>query len=370
LSKIEKLNKEISSHFEEEIRLRKEILDLEKKIENLNLDLKEKEYDLYKIANSNLSLKDKVTGGRQKEIKTAVNKIQESIEASKLNINSKRTSLLDMESKRSDLKNNIAKFKDEPLSGSLNTTYQHYIVLLENLSLEYNKIQNNFNLKQKELKLNKLIDQIKLRDDLLSNAKNEMSKKGINFKHSEEVRPLENLNISSNLILPTVVNSKDSGLNPYTLKSFRGLSQNYSSNNLNSSRSKSPYEGYKNPNIVKTKKKFKSKITEIIDKVKKNELSDLKLNMINNLYPNSKIYYINAKNPNKKLNINQQNLITFDTRKLNNSFDKVNTSFNSVKSDLTRGREREIDKKVKNILINKNILTRHKNSPYLKNFGK
>jgi hypothetical protein len=350
--------------------LQKEILDIEKKMENLNFDIKEKEYELYKIANSNLSLKDKVTGGRQKEIKNGINKIQESIEALKLNLISKQTSLFEFESKRTDIKNNISKYKDEPLSGSLNTTYQHYIVLLENLNLEYKKIQNNFNLKQKELKLNKLIDQIKLRDDLLSSVKNEMSKKGINFKTSDEVKSLENLNISSNFILPTVGNPKDSGQTPFTLRSFRGISQNYSSNNLNSSRSKSPYEGYKNPNIVKTKKKFKSKITEIIDKVKKNELSDLKLNMINNLYPNSKIYYINAKNPNKKLNINQQNLITFDTRKLNNSFDKANTSFNSIKSDITRGREREIDKKVKNILINKNILTRHKNSPYLKNFVK
>ena len=87
-------------------------------------------------------------------------------------------------------------------------------------------------------------------------------------------------------------------------------------------------------------------------------------------YINILDYYVNNKNPNKKLNQNQDNFITFNTKNLNNSYDKANTSFNSIKSDITRGKEREIEKKVKNILINKNVLTRHKNSPYLKNFVK
>jgi len=96
-------------------------------------------------------------------------------------------------------------------------------------------------------------------------------------------------------------------------------------------------------------------------------------NIINNHYPNSKIYYVDSKNPNKKLVQNKQNLITFDNRNLNSSLDKNNSFFNSKNSDMTKAsttrREREIDKKVKNIFFNKNILNRHKNSPYLKSFN-
>jgi len=83
----------------------------------------------------------------------------------------KQSSFLVLNNKREDFKNSIGKFKDEPMGSTLTVTYQHYIVILENLNLEYKKNQNILNLKHKEIKLNDLIDQIKLRDDLLSNVK-------------------------------------------------------------------------------------------------------------------------------------------------------------------------------------------------------
>jgi hypothetical protein len=245
--------------------------------------------------------------------------------------------------------------------------------------LDHKKNLNLLNLKQKEVKLNKLIDQIKFRDDFINNAKSELNKKGVKLINKEEIKSIENLNIDHSFVLPVVINQPQENINikyPSNPNKKNNSSNSLKQFNFTSrSKSPSPYDGYSNPNIIKEKKKFKSKTTEIIDKVKKNQLTDTRLNVINELYPSSKVFYLNSKNPNKKLSSNRMhNVIAFDTRNLNQSFEKnkndvsmLSNFTDNSKRSASKIREREVDKKVKSILMKKSIVTRHKNSPYLKN---
>ena len=126
------------------------------------------------------------------------------------------------------------------------------------------------------------------------------------------------------------------------------------------------YSGYNNPNIVKEKQNFKTKTNEIIKKSKRNQLSELKLNILNDLYKNSKVKYINYKDKkNLKRSYDDDNVITFDTRLLNKSQSNVSLHSNKSISDLNMSnsryfKEREIDNKIKKIMGGKKII-----NPYI-----
>ena len=55
------------------------------------------------------------------------------------------------------------------------------------------------------------------------------------------------------------------------------------------------YSGYSNPNIVKEKQVIKTKTNEIMNKGRKNELTELRLNKLNTIYKNSKVEYVNKR---------------------------------------------------------------------------
>ena len=136
------------------------------------------------------------------------------------------------------------------------------------------------------------------------------------------------------------------------------------------SNGKYDYSGYCNPNIVKEKQVIKTKTNEIMRKTKRSQLSDLKLNMLNDQYKNSKVFYVNkGTNPNISFS-EEPNVITFDTRKLNKSQSNGSFSFRSESNSLNASssnnrifnyKEREIDSKIRKIMVMKK-----KMSPYLK----
>ena len=105
-------------------------------------------------------------------------------------------------------------------------------------------------------------------------------------------------------------------------------------------------------------------------KTKRSQLSDLKLNILNDQYKNSKVFYIN-KGTNPNLSFSEEpNVIAFDSRKVNKSQsnssfshgshnDSMENSFRSSK--IFNYKEREIDNKIKRIIVGKK-----KMSPYIK----
>ena len=104
-------------------------------------------------------------------------------------------------------------------------------------------------------------------------------------------------------------------------------------------------------------------------KSKKSELTELKLNMLNDQYKNSKVFYVNkGTNPNISFS-EEPNVITFDTKGLNKSQSNGSLSYRSQSDSLNASsnnrifnyKEREIDNKIRKIMVLKK-----KMSPYMK----
>jgi hypothetical protein len=94
--------------------------------------------------------------------------------------------------------------------------------------------------------------------------------------------------------------------------------------------------------------------------MKEKQLSNLRLNIINSNYANSKLQYVGS-DKRKKTDSPQQTKTNHDYNKINfsmdNSTDSSSNSFSIA--------ERHVTKKANNILRT-NFLSRYKNSPYIK----
>ena len=98
-------------------------------------------------------------------------------------------------------------------------------------------------------------------------------------------------------------------------------------------------------------------------KTKRSHLSNLKLNMLNEQYKNSKVFYVN-KGTNSNLSFSEEpNVITFDTKKLNKSLSNSSVSlrsqsdsFNASSSNrIFNYKERQIDNKIRKIMVLKKV---------------
>ena len=93
--------------------------------------------------------------------------------------------------------------------------------------------------------------------------------------------------------------------------------------------------------------------------------------MLNDQYKNSRVMYVNKRHVGNRSFHEDDNVITFDTRKLNKSqsFGSISpksqndslTNSNFGKSGIFNYKEREIDNKIKRVMIGKK-----KASPYVK----
>ena len=185
---------------------------------------------------------------------------------------------------------------------------------------------------------------------------------------------MEELNIDKNYSLPFIIQQENriitKNISSFNLtKKALNNTPNVNLNKVNLiSSGKYDYSGYCNPNIIKEKKVIKTKTNEVMRKTKKSQLSELKLNILNDQYKNSKVFYVN-KGTNPNLSFSEEpNVITFDTRKLNKSQSNVsfsqrsNDSLNvSANSRVFNYKEREIDNKIKRIMVLKKRM-----SPYMK----
>ena len=93
--KVDKLTKEITSHFNEELRVKNEILEIQRNITNLINNIKEKEFNLYKLLNKQQNKSNTINATRR-----GLNNIN-----SNLNMNSYL--------KEKDIRANIKKINDQ-----------------------------------------------------------------------------------------------------------------------------------------------------------------------------------------------------------------------------------------------------------------
>ena len=357
-AKVEKIAKEISAHFQEEIRLKKELIEIERVIDNLNLSLKEKEFLLFKTMNSkkgNNLLKEK-------EYRSQINKVTEQINLQKGILIAKETKYNETMKKRENFENLINKFGKDKNGSSLTYLYHCFVFEINNLTNEHIRRQNLIILRQKEMKISKLLEQLKIRDEYINTEKKELKKKNIHFVFNEEnqIKKIDDLNIDRSFSLPAVIQQQEVPL-PIPSPSRRMNTSADLTNQRTPSNVKYDYSAYRNPNIVKEKQQFKTKTNEIITKSKRNELSQLRLNILNDSYKNSKVIYVNKKN-NRAYDSNNY-VITFDAKFLNKSQSNASIHSNPSHNDSGVGlnlREREIDNKIRKIIGRKKKI-----SPYI-----
>ncbi len=330
------------------------------------------EFELYGKINDGMGIDERPNQIKKKELRESIKRLSEDIKNQKILMSELSIEYNEFVKKREELKVLVSKYSNEPLGQTLNIAFQNYLIELENLQLEQKKIINIKTLKSKEIKVSKLIDQLKLRDQLIEKIRNELNKKGIKLKPDENLKTLENLNIEDRSFYQMVPSNQQVVSNPQN-SSSKKISQISPKNNVNNnfgmipikinnskskSRSNSPrefnYQAYKNPNIKKERVKIRTKTTELIDRAKRNDLNEIRMHIINDMYPNSKIVYLNRRNNRIKYNnsISIQTNLGVSGDSFNSSKMSLNKSHSSNLNDSFR--EREIVKKVKNSLLRKN----------------
>ena len=414
-SKMDKLSKEITSHFNEEMRVKLEIFHVKRNITNLVNNLKDKEFSLYKLLNKSPNVKKGINNTvsnnsltinlKEKEIRANMKKITDQIQNQKSVLLTKEAKYNELVQKRQTLENALSKYGNSPNNNNLNINstnlndntqnfsalqylYHSYILEMSNLENDFIRKQNSNEIISKDIKINRLIEQLKIRDEYITQEKRSLANKKIKFVFEQEkdIKKIEDLSIETkNFSLPVIVqqdkrliNQTFSNINNTNNNILKTSSNNNSRNKVNlMTNGQYDYSGYSNPNIKMEKKVIRTKTNEIMTKTKKNQLSELKLNMLNDQYKNSKVMYVNKGDKSFHEDNSNNNIIIFDTKKLNKSQsfgtisarsrsksksreDSFNNSFGNSGSILNY-REREIDNKIKRVMIGKK-----KVSPYLK----
>lgn len=198
-NKAEKLQKEIFSHFIEENKVIKEIIEDETMIENHNNELKEAKFLISELeTNKNKNFE------KLKVQTAAVVRLQTQITNLSVKISNKKTALDSLIEKREILVKSIANFLNEPFGDSLNVLYQYQVLLINNLNLDHKKKSNNGILKIKEHQISKLLEQLRIRDEAINLAQEELKKNKMQPLKYDKLKKIEDLKILSVLQLPSI----------------------------------------------------------------------------------------------------------------------------------------------------------------------
>ena len=399
-TKIDKITKKISQHFAEEIRLKQECFDIEKYIYTLNENLKDKEFTLFKLINdinkfrqtqkkrNNMINKNNNNFLlKEKEARSQINKINEQINIQKHLLVDKESKYSELYMKRGQLEAMIGKVNtNQSQPGNLQTQiepnasnysslqylYHSFVFEINNMNNDFLRKKNLYEIRSKDIRIQKLLEQIKIRDEYIRQEKKEIAKRKVNFvfENEKDIRNINDLGIEKNYSLPLIVQQDATKIISSKRQPLSPVKKSLQVQRINSANRfdvRYDYSGYNNPNIIKEKKIIKTKTNEIINKSKKRELTELKLNILNDEYKNSKVFYVNKQNPNYSFN-DDNYVITFDTKFLNKSQSNDNLTNKSQSdllnnSNLSRGynyKEREIENKIKRVMVGKK-----KSNPYL-----
>ena len=351
----DKIYKDISDHFQKEIKLKEKIIEKENIIEELKNETVEKEYELINSKDINLP------------------PLQKQLKEKKEEIDDKRNKLLKGYIKQSELINKRKNFQKIISLLSKNTTkyheyikiynmYKYNMNLLEKMNIEHKKNINDQETKRKDRVIEGLINQIDLRDKCIKETYQQIEKNNIEFKYQN----------------PDLIKRNDIDSMIYK-NSF----------NLNNNNEKNDDE--KKENIGDGKKLILRKI-KIKNLKNKNELDERTYNSFSNekhgQYKNelfaimmkskngSKIneFIRRNKNQNNINSINSYSLKNITTKNMNlnkpkngRTFSLINGTSKARNKSMFIKFETELQKKVKTIL-KKNYISRYNKSPFLKNF--
>ncbi len=159
-----KIQRIISYHYQEEIKVTKEIIENEKKIASKKVLLKEKQIEVV-----NFPIK--------KDLEEKINVLNKEV-SGLYRINEEKQTLFNkFVKKRTEIQKIIFQQNFEDSKNILNDYVQYYTLLLQNLHLEGKKFSDSAEIKIKDMQLNALTNQIKSKDLIIENANNEFKKK-------------------------------------------------------------------------------------------------------------------------------------------------------------------------------------------------
>ena len=271
--KYDKIQKEIVNHFQNEINLKKKIIEKENLIEDLKNELSEQEYELPHAAKVNQHyLKSKIETKRsditEKTKKMSKGYIKQN----------------ELTNKRKELQATISKLiKADPSNTqvkNLYNIYKYYLNLVNNMNVEQRKVATMNELKRKEKQITILTEQLDLRDLYIKNAYQELQMNNIDFKYKN----------------PKIISSDEIDLSPTrppilkvspSFKSLGELAKKMDLNNTNRLRNLPQSESKTNKNAEqvtdnKYKSSFKSQRNKELLKRNQdlNELNEIKKQLI------------------------------------------------------------------------------------------
>lgn len=407
---IEKVLKEINAHFNEEVSNKKEIVHIKKQIEIIKNEIVYLDYELFRLqfGNENIVNKTKGISLQLKDIQKEIQRLNEKI----IHYNQKLQELvnisIDLIYKRDEIEMKVNSLMNEKLGSLLNISYQYQKINIEKLDYEYNNQVELLKVKKNDWEISKLINQINKRDIAIENLKNEIGNRGYTMisldKEYEKIRKIDDFHIENSNIYEKLkekeeikklnINLKENKENYEKIPSqlmvksvqfennlYKKIGNNVRENNDNKRRiilskihnkikngnknelslDNFDYSNYKNRNIIKEKVKFNTKTDKIINLNQKGGVSELKLRLIDNMYPNSKFNVFSSINNSKSQLLSNSNVShnMDNSEELNEKLNKSKYSSLSIKSNKENNKDSLIYKFPKTI-------QRYRASPYIK----
>ena len=266
----EKIQKEIMEHFQNEINLKKKIIEKEEIIENMKNELCEKEYELFHANIAN-----------QKALKNEVEEKRDDIKDKTKKINKGYVKQNELITKRKQIQATITKLsKNEPNNPQIKNLfniYKYYLNLLENMNTEHRKFISMNEIKRKEKKIGILTEQLDLRDMYIKDAYKEieLNKCDFNYKNPKIISSEE---IDLAPIRPPIVKISPSFGSLQNLAKNLSIPKTESSNKLKSipknkdSETKSNKSASKNYRYSVKSDKYKEMLKEQMNLKKLNEI--------------------------------------------------------------------------------------------------
>ena len=198
-TKQDKITKEIHGHFQQEKILKKEIFDLEKTIFALNNKREETKFSIYKIKLSQQNKKrDKI-----KDLTSQNTKFNIQIKTNQDLLDKKLKQYEELIKKRETFETYFKKAGNSSQIDSLRYLYEYYQLQIENISNEQQRISNMVELNKRELKIHKIIEPLKIRDEYITKENNELNNKKVKFQFNNDnkIKPLSQLKLINKIKL-------------------------------------------------------------------------------------------------------------------------------------------------------------------------
>lgn len=346
VEQIETLQQKMNNHFQEELAIKKQIIDFEKKIEEIKLANTE---NYIKLA------KDKT----QTKLASQINKSEDEKDKLSNEVGQKYISLSNLMSQRKALLKEMNLFnKKEITMKILNDYYGYYVTLIENLNLSQREYLSKNQISIQQVQIEELVNQVKFRDAALKKLNDEFRKKNVVYK-PEGVREYREFSREP-LKLPQISNYPYSQTSPLVNKE-----EITESKNVGPRQSGKPTINKKGSRPVRS---FKYELST--------KVQDSRINHPLRLNPNKysmnlseKIAAPNIMNRSNRSNHSRDKSNYFNEDVLNASGTNISVMRDSKPSIANSwgGRDifqREQEKLVKT-LTRKNIIGRFRGSPYL-----